>query len=210
MKSRKLNHQPTGFVETKLAGGITGDEGGKRGERVMMSKVVGRGVSSFVSPMGKNRKIRMWQLWYLAPYSLVITWLQWTHTACCHSCEHTQFKYMQHVNTCIYINPDTLSHTIIQRPVVQRSSANSLWHAGLEWFAVIKQPPVKFKQVFCNSLIHGQGEGLKWDCRVWSIKLIRRFEEGSLSHILLFLQSDPGWKWELIRKRRCCCPAPLC
>lgn len=126
-----------------------------------------------------------------------------------HSCSKTLQRF-QFTHTCTHTCPYRPGHTFIKGPVVLRSSAAALWHAGLQWFAVIKQPPVKFKQVFCNSLIHGQGDGLKWDCRVWSIKLIRRFEEGSLSRIPLFLQSDPGWKWELIRKRGSCCPVLMC
>ena len=141
--------------------------------------------------------MRMWQeFWYPA---LTLT------AAATHS-NASSLHIRVHTHTC----SDRPGHTFIPGPVVLRSSAASLWHAGLQWFAVIKQPPVKFKQVFCNSLIHGQGDGLKWDCRVWSIKLIRRFEEGSLSRIPLFLQSDPGWKWELIRKRGSCCPVLMC
>lgn len=182
-ESRKLNHQLTGFVETQLAGGTEGDggRGGGGGGRRWAPGSHKQTINT-VTPEGRNRKMRMWQeFWYPA-----LT-LQFTHT-CTHTC------------------PYRPGHTFIKGPVVLRSSAAALWHAGLQWFAVIKQPPVKFKQVFCNSLIHGQGDGLKWDCRVWSIKLIRRFEEGSLSRIPLFLQSDPGWKWELIRKRGSCCP----
>ena len=194
-ESRKLNHQLTGFVETQLAGGIEGD-GGRGGGGGTVSAGVPQTDDKHCNPRGEE--------WENEDVTGVL--ISCPHS---HSCSKTLQRF-QFTHTCTHTCPYRPGHTFIQGPVVPRSSAAALWHAGLQWFAVIKQPPVKFKQVFCNSLIHGQGDGLKWDCRVWSIKLIRRFEEGSLSRIPLFLQSDPGWKWELIRKRGSCCPVLMC
>lgn len=74
-KTRKLNDQPAGFVETKLAGGINSD-GGRQGDGDNEQEGCHNQTINTVSPKGKQENEDVTRMLRPCPYISVIIWLQ--------------------------------------------------------------------------------------------------------------------------------------
>lgn len=152
VESKKIERSANRLCWNRSSLGASKAMGGE-GERETMSNREPQTDNKHCIPKGKNRKMRMWQEFrYLAlsqrlscsrnehiQYSSMLSQLQ----------QHTHTLHLRTVTsgTCnihtwyIRIHISTRYHTGAQH------FAGSLWHAGLEWFAVISQSAVKFKQV---------------------------------------------------------------
>lgn len=132
-ESGKLNDQLTGFVKTKLAGGIEGD-GGKGADGSLWARGGHKQIINTVSLKGRQKYEDVTRVLILCLYALSCGCAQLTLTHTIYSTHGT----CKHVFWSIYSKSQDASVLCLA----------SLWYAGLVWFAVIKLPPVKFKQVF--------------------------------------------------------------